>query len=632
MNMEKTTVSPQVTEETLKAFAAGICYDIYDKLGAHPTVMDGVRGVYFAVWAPGALSVSVSGDFNGWSRESHPMKELGGSGVYELFVPSIEQGALYKYAVTSKSGETELRTDPYGTYAETGPDGASIVWDTGGYRWTDEPWLKMREEENVKEGPVSICQIHLGALAEKVSAACGEYNYRKMAEFLAPYIKDMGYTHVELLPVMEYVLDASRGFQTTGYYAPTSRFGTPEDFQYFIDYMHKHEIGVILDWVPSHFPKNREGLARFDGTCVYEHLDPRQGETPRWGTLLFNYGRPQVSDFLIANALYWVDKFHADGIRVSSMALMLYLDYGKQPGQWIPNLYGENENLEAVEFLKHLASIFHKRTQGTLLIAEESEMWARVTGDLKDGALGFDYKWNLGWSSDFLRYMKYAPRERSRHYSEMTYSMLYAYSEDFIVGFTHDDAAQGKMLSDSMPGDTEGERLANLRAAYGYWMTHPGRKILFMEQDGGKTDSGTAGENTGRGIYDYVKALNRLYGSHPALYQLDSDPDGFEWIDCLNSRENIIAFLRKSRCVQETLLVICNFGQDIHRDYPVGVPFSGIWQEILSSDDEKFGGSGIVNRRAIAAQDVERDGREHSIAVDVAPFSTHIFMWKGEGE
>ena len=640
--MEKQVISPWITEETLRAFAAGICYDIYDKLGAHPAEKNGVSGVQFAVWAPQAAGVSVVGVFNRWDPAGHPMRKLGDYGVYELFIPGLKQGELYKFAVKQENGETVLKADPYGTCGEVRPGNASVVWDVNGYAWGDAQWMKRRAENDVRKEPVSIYEVYLGSWMRK-EPECDESgkpvagsefrNYREMAEGLARHVKDMGYTHIELLPVMEHPLDASWGFQTTGYYAPTSRYGTPEDFQYFVDYMHRQGIGVILDWVPSHFPKDQVGLAVFDGTCVYEHLDSRQGENPSTGTLLFNYGRPQVSNFLIANALYWADRFHADGLRVCSMAFMLYLDYNKQPGQWIPNLYGGNENLEAVEFLKHLASIFHKKIKGALLIAEESEMWAQVTGDLKNGALGFDYKWNLGWNSDFLEYITLKPGLRSRRYGQMTYSMLYAYSEDFIVGFTHDDVTREKgSLLGRMPGETEDMRLASLRAAYGYWMTHPGRKILFMGQDMGQPEGWSEEESliwrendTGRKVRAYVRALNRLYRSQPALYELDSHPDGFEWIDCLNSRENMIAFLRKSSRVEEMLLVVCNFGPDIHEGYRLGVPDGGRWKEVLCSDDVSFGGAGTGNPQTISSEKIERDGREYSVEINVAPFGIHIF-------
>ncbi len=644
--MGKQVLTPRVSEEMLKAFDAGICYDVYNNLGAHVTEQDGVSGVYFAVWAPRAVSVSVVGAFNHWDTQSCPMRKVGDSGVYELFVAGLHAGTLYKYAVKQEDGETVLKADPYAAYSEVRPRNASVVWNVDEYEWNDAGWLAERSSKNARKDPLSIYEVHLGSWMRKepetdevgsIVEGSEFYNYRELAEKLAGYVENMGYTHVELLPVMEHPLDASGGFQITGYYAPTSRFGTPEDFQYFVDYLHSHNIGVIIDWVPSHFPKDQVGLARFDGTCVYEHLDPRQGENPRWGTLLFNYGRPQVSNFLIANALYWADKFHVDGLCVSSMAIMLYLDYDKRPGQWIPNLYGGNENLEAIEFLKHLASIFHKSTKGAILIAEESEMWGKVTGDLKEGALGLDYKWNLGWSTDFQRYMFVKPTERSRYYGQMTYSMLYAYSEDFIVGFTHDDVTKEKgSLLNRMPGDTAAERLANLRAAYGYWMTHPGKKMLFMGQDMGQDSGwsereGPAWENETavcRQLQSYVRTLNGLYRSQPALHELDFHPDGFEWIDCLSGQENMIAFLRRGNCVQETLLVVCNFAPTVHKDYQVGVPLPGWWQEILSSDAVSFGGGGMENRQPVSAGTTEHDGRMYSVKIDVAPYGIHVFKWK----
>ena len=435
----------QIPEEKLKEFAAGVCYDIYETLGAHVKTIDGVEGVLFAVWAPCAMRVSVVGDFNLWDGRRHQMQKLGDSGVFELFIPGLGKGTIYKYEVKTRSGDAMLKADPYGTYTEMRPNNASIVWDIDGYDWSDKIWMENREKTQGKDRPMSIYEVHLGSWIRKPLAEDEDgnpvvgsefYNYRELAVRLAEYVREMGYTHVELLPVMEHPLDASWGYQVTGYYAPTSRYGTPEDFQYFMDYMHEHGIGVILDWVPAHFPKDLVGLACFDGTHVYEHADPRQGEHPHWGTLIYNYGRPQVSNFLIANALYWAEKFHADGIRMDAVASMLYLDYGKQDGEWIPNIYGGNENLEAVEFLKPLNSIFTKKHPGAGLIAEESTAWPQVTGDVKEGSLGFDYKWNMGWMNDFLGYMQYDPYFRCHHYGELTFSMLYAYSEDFVLVFS----------------------------------------------------------------------------------------------------------------------------------------------------------------------------------------------------
>lgn len=634
----------QIPEEKLKEFAAGVCYDIYETLGAHGKTIDGVEGVLFAVWAPCAMRVSVVGDFNLWDGRRHQMQKLGDSGVFELFIPGLGKGTIYKYEVKTRSGDAMLKADPYGTYTEMRPNNASVVWDVNGYDWSDKIWMENREKTQGKDKPMSIYEVHLGSWIRKPLeededgdpvAGSEFYNYRELAVRLAEYVREMGYTHVELLPVMEHPLDASWGYQVTGYYAPTSRYGTPEDFQYFMDYMHEHGIGVILDWVPAHFPKDLVGLACFDGTHVYEHADPRQGEHPHWGTLIYNYGRPQVSNFLIANALYWAEKFHADGIRMDAVASMLYLDYGKQDGEWVPNIYGGNENLEAVEFLKHLNSIFKKKHPGAVLIAEESTAWPQVTGDVKEGSLGFDYKWNMGWMNDFLGYMQYDPYFRCHHYGELTFSMLYAYSEDFVLVFSHDEVVHGKgSMAGKMPGETLESKYSNLRAAYGYMMTHPGKKLLFMGQDFGQMSEWNENESLPWDLlkYDkhsqtkaYVKALNELYYNTPALYAKDFHPDGFQWINCTSSKDNIVVFLRKTDRPEETLLVTCNFAPVTHEKFQVGVPFAGKYKEILNSEDKKFGGSGIGNSRIKASKKKEADGREDSIEITLAPLGVQIF-------
>jgi len=636
--------APQMKEGELKKFEAGIYYDAYEKLGSHVMEIGGVLGVYFAVWAPCAMRVSVVGDFNLWDGRRHQMRRLGDSGVFELFIPGLEKGTVYKYEVKAKNGDAMLKADPYGTYAELRPNNASIVWDVNGYPWSDQEWMKNRKKDHGKDKPMSVYEVHLGSWIRKPykededgKAVVGSefYNYREIAVKLAEYVKDMGYTHVELLPVMEHPLDASWGYQVTGYYAPTSRYGTPEDFQYFMDYMHGQGIGVILDWVPAHFPRDLVGLACFDGTHVYEHADPRQGEHPHWGTMIYNYGRPQVSNFLIANCLYWADKFHADGIRMDAVASMLYLDYGKNAGEWIPNIYGGNENLEAVEFLKHLNSIFKKKTDGAILIAEESTAWPQITGDVKDGALGFDYKWNMGWMNDFIGYMQYDPFFRCHHYGELTFSMLYTYSEDFVLVFSHDEVVHGKgSMAGKMPGETLAAKFSNLRAAYGYMIAHPGKKLLFMGQDMGQLTEWNENESLPWNVLeydhhkqtqDYVRALNKLYRSHPALYEQDFHPDGFEWIDCTSGQENIVAFLRKSKKQEETLLVICNFAPVTHEKYKVGVPFYGKYKEIFNSEDKAYGGCGTGNPRVKTSKKEECDEREHSITIDLAPLGVQIF-------
>ncbi|MDR1766616.1 MAG: 1,4-alpha-glucan branching protein GlgB [Lachnospiraceae bacterium] len=553
-------------EDDLTRFGRGIHYNVYGKMGAHPATLDGVSGVYFSVWAPEAMRVSVVGDFNFWDGRRHPMKQHGDSGVYELFVPGLAQGDLYKFEIKTRLGEPMPKSDPYGFFSQLRPDTASVVWDIDTHIWQDGAWMEKRKESDASSSPMWIYEVHLGSWMRKEPTLGWEdqpvngsefYNYRELAEKLSDYVLAMGYTHVELLPVMEHPLDASWGYQVTGYYAPTSRYGTPADFQYFMDYMHQKGIGVILDWVPAHFPKNLNGLACFDGTCVYEHKDPRQGVHPHWGTLIYNYRRPQVSNFLIANAIYWADKYHADGIRMDAVASMLYLDYGKNQGEWIPNEYGGHENLDAIEFLKHLNSVFSGRKDGALLIAEESTAWPQVTGDVRGGGLGFDFKWNMGWMNDFLGYMRYDPYFRSHHYGELTFSFFYAYSEKYMLVLSHDEVVHGKgSMAGKMPGDTLEMKMANLRAAYGFLMAHPGKKLLFMGQDFAQIDEWNENRSLEWGLLqfpihaqmkDFVQELCTFYRSHPALYELDHHPDGFEWINCDLRADNMLVFLRKGK-------------------------------------------------------------------------------------
>lgn len=642
--MDPYAFAPQFSEGDLKKFEAGIHYDIYEKLGGHPVEIDGVEGVYFAVWAPCAMRVSVVGDFNLWDGRRHQMRRLGESGIFELFIPGMKTGEIYKYEIKAQNGDPMLKADPYGNYSELRPNTASIVWDLSKYQWQDKEWMEQRKKADSKKSPMSIYEVHLGswmrkpvAVDENGAEIIGSefYNYREIAEALARYVKEMEYTHVELMPVMEHPLDASWGYQVTGYYAPTSRYGTPDDFMYFMDYMHGQGIGVILDWVPAHFPKDLFGLACFDGTCVYEHKDPRQGMHPHWGTLIYNYGRPQVANFLIANALFWAEKYHADGIRMDAVASMLYLDYGKNSGEWVANIYGGNENLEAVEFLKHLNSVFKKKENGAILIAEESTAWPQITGNVKEGAVGFDYKWNMGWMNDFIGYMQYDPFFRCHHYGELTFSMLYAYSEEFILVLSHDEVVHGKgSMAGKMPGETLEDKFANLRAAYGFMTMHPGKKLLFMGQDMGQISEWNENESLPwellefdlhKNMKGYVKALNHLYASCPALHQLDSQPEGFEWINCTAGQENMLVFLRKTEKPEENLLVVCNFAPVVHEKFQVGVPFHGKYKEIFNSDDTAFGGSGIGNPRVKTSKKEEWDEREDSITIQVAPLGIHVF-------
>lgn len=634
------------TEEEVKKFGAGIYYDSYQKFGAHPTVEAGISGVHFAVWAPDAMRVSVVGDFNFWDGRRHQMKKRGPSGIYEIFIPGLKPGTIYKYEIKTKAGDPMLKADPYANFSELRPNTASVIWDMTDYQWNDGEWIEKRKaaKDRLKDSPMSIYEVHLGSWMQKPVAQDENgddingsqfYNYREIAEKLAAYVKEMGYTHVELLPVMEHPLDESWGYQVTGYYAPTSRFGTPDDFKAFMDYMHKEGIGVILDWVPAHFPRDAHGLAAFDGTCLYEHKDPRQGSHPHWGTLIYNYGRPQVSNFLISNALYWAKEFHADGIRMDAVASMLYLDYGKNAGEWIANMYGGNENLEAVEFLKHLNSIFARDTEGAVLIAEESTAWPKVSGDENDGGLGFDFKWNMGWMNDFLDYMQCDPYFRHDHYGELTFSMLYAYSEKFVLVFSHDEVVHGKgSMAGKMPGDTQEKKFANLRTAYGFMMGHPGKKLLFMGQDFGQMDEWNEKESLEWGLLkydihsqmkDYVKALNHLYRTQPALYKMDYEPEGFEWINCTYNDENIVIFERKTDKPEETLLFVCNFVPVEHEKFRLGVPFAGKYKEILNSDAKQFGGSGMVNPRVKMSKKEGWDARENSIVINLAPMSVAVF-------
>ena len=638
--------APQYREEDLKKFAAGIHYTIYEKMGAHPMTIDGVSGVYFSVWAPCAMRVSVVGDFNLWDGRRHQMRRLGeGDGsVFELFIPGLYEGEIYKYEIKTRAGEPMLKADPYANYAELRPNNASIVWDIDKYKWNDKSWMAQRAKTDTKDKPMNIYEVHLGSWIRKetVKDETGQdlvgsefYNYRELAPRLAKYVKDMGYTHVELMPVMEHPLDESWGYQVTGYYAPTSRYGAPEDFMYFMDYMHGQGIGVILDWVPAHFPRDAYGMAVFDGTCVYEHMDPRKGSHPHWGTLIYNYGRPGVSNFLIANALFWADKYHADGIRMDAVASMLYLDYGKNDGEWVPNIYGGNENLEAMEFLKHLNSVFKGRKDGTVIIAEESTAWPMITGDPKEGGLGFNYKWNMGWMNDFTNYMRCDPLFRKNNYGELTFSMLYAYSEDFVLVFSHDEVVHGKgSMIGKMPGETLEKKAENLRAAYAFMMGHPGKKLLFMGQEYAQTAEWNEGASlewelleypVHKNMQDYVKALNRLYREHPSLYEMDYDPDGFEWINCSYQNESMIIFLRKSRKSEETLLFICNFDNMEHEKFRVGVPFHGKYKEIFNTDAKDFGGEGRINGRVKTSRKLEWDEKDDSIEVYIPPMSVSIY-------
>jgi 1,4-alpha-glucan branching enzyme len=582
------------------------------------------------------MRVSVVGDFNFWDGRRLPMRRFGGSGIFELFVPGISAGEIYKYEIRAKGGLTYLKADPYANAAEVRPNTASVVADLSTFEWHDQNWLEKRRQAHSKEEPMFIYELHLGSF-RRPDDDRRFYNYRELAPMIADYVKEMGYTHIELLPIMEHPFDGSWGYQVTGYYAPTSRYGSPQDFMYFMDYMHEQGIGVILDWVPAHFPRDTHGLSNFDGTCLYEHRDPRQGAHPHWGTLIYNYARPEVSNFLIANALFWKNVYHADGIRMDAVASMLYLDYGKSDGQWVANMYGGNENLDAVEFFKHLNSIFKKDEDGALLIAEESTAWPKITASVKEGGLGFDYKWNMGWMNDFLGYMQLDPFFRSYHHGELTFSMIYAYSEDFILTFSHDEVVHGKSsMIGKMPGKRS-SKFANLRAAYGYLMTHPGKKLLFMGQDIGQFSEWSEEKQVEWNLLDYeehqqlqhyMKALTGLYKTQPALYQKDYDPEGFEWINSISANENMLVFLRKGASEENDLLVVLNFSPLTYEKHRIGVPYSGKYKEIFNSDSTEFGGEGHVNARAKASRKSTCDDREDSIEITVPPMGISIFQCK----
>ena len=626
---------PVIDPIDISLFNEGKHYEIYEKLGAHPMTVDGVDGVLFAVWAPNAERVSVVGDFNNWDGRRHPMRKLDYSGIFELFIPGKYVGEIYKYEICAKSGRVFMKSDPYAFCSEVRPANASRIVDLS-YKWKDSQWLANRENDDIDGRPMAIYEMHLGSW-KRPEDGREFYNYRDIASRLAEYLQMMHYNYVELMPVMEHPYDPSWGYQVTGYYAPTSRYGSPEDFMYFVDYLHGKGIGVIIDWVPAHFPKDEHGLGRFDGTCLYEHEDPRRGEHPHWGTYIFNYGRNEVRNFLIANALYWAEKYHIDGIRMDAVASMLYLDYGRNGGDWLPNKYGGNENLEAIDFIKELNQQMHERHKGVLMIAEESTAWPMMTHPVEEGGLGFDYKWNMGWMNDFLNYIKLDPLYRKYHHNDLTFSMVYAYSEKFVLVLSHDEVVheKGSMIT-KMPGGYE-DKFSNLRVAYGYMMTHPGKKLLFMGQEiaqfsefneAGEVDWSLFEFDAHVFIQGYVKELNKLYTTEPALYELDSMPEGFEWVNCNSANTSLLSYIRRGKKPEDALVVLCNFTPIEHKAYKLGVPSGGKWQEIFSSDNAKFGGEGRNNKVAKQAKKEVCDGQEHYISVSVPPLSISVFKKK----
>ena len=631
---------PQISDMDIYLFAEGKHYEIYEKLGAHPMKLNGVEGTYFAVWAPNARRVSVVGDFNMWDGALHPMNMMGPSGIHELFIPGVKEGAVYKFQILTRFDELIYKADPYGNCCQFRPDNASVVVDLGKHKWKDTSWIEKRQHTKRTDSlrkPMAIYEMHLGSWKKAIEDSDnGFYNYRDLAPMIADYIKEMGYTHIELMGIAEYPFDGSWGYQVTNYYAPTRRYGLPEDFMYFVDYMHKNGIYVILDWVPAHFPKDAHGLGRFDGMPLYEHPDPRRGEHPDWGTYIFDYSRNEVQNFLVANALFWLEKFHIDGLRVDAVASMLYLDYGKQDGEWLPNKNGGKENLDAIAFMQHLNRMIEERVPGALMIAEESTSWAGVTAPVSMDGLGYLYKWNMGWMNDFLEYMKLDPYFRSFNHNRLTFSLMYTYSENFILVISHDEVVHLKcsMLL-KMPG-TMPEKFANLKTAYGFMYAHPGKKLLFMGQEFGQEREWSEARSLDwyildqpghQGLQNFVKKLNALYKKYDAFYYNDCDQMGFEWINCNDNEHSQVSFIRRGSTAKDQLLFICNFTPVERENFWVGVPCLGSYTEILNSDAEEFEGEGRVNKKPLQAIPGSCDGKEQYISFTLPPLSVVVFKY-----
>lgn len=620
-------------------FGMGTHYDIYKKLGAHLTKRRGKEGVYFAVWAPNAKSVSVVGDFNGWDTKKNEMEHLGGIGFWAVFVPGAKLGQLYKFYIVTKNGQELYKADPFANASEFRPGTASKIVDISGFKWSDGDWMEKRVNRNPDEEPMTIYEVHPGSWKKHPATEenpDGFYNYREFAHALTDYVKDMGYTHVELMGIAEHPFDGSWGYQVTGYYAPTSRYGSPLDFKYLVNYLHKNKIGVILDWVPAHFPRDAHGLAEFDGTCCYEYADPRKGEHPDWGTKVFDFGKNEVKNFLIANALYWIEEFHVDGLRVDAVASILYLDYGRRDGEWVPNIYGGNKNLEAIEFFKHLNSVVLGRNHGALMIAEESTAWPKVTGKPEDDGLGFSMKWNMGWMHDFLEYMKLDPYFRQYNHHNMTFAMTYAYAEKYILVLSHDEVVHLKCsMINKMPGLYD-DKFANLKAGYSFMLGHPGKKLLFMGQDfaqfqewseARELDWYLLAEEKHQKMQNYVRALLTLYRKNKALFDSDQVGEGFEWINADDNTRSIFSFVRHSKDGKNNLLFVINFTPVARPDYRVGVPRRKQYKLILNSDEEQYGGYGTPQPEVYKAVKSECDGRPYSFAYHLPPYGVAVFKF-----
>ena len=628
-----------ITEFDQYLFGQGTHYDLYNKLGAHPMTVDEEEGVYFAVWAPNAAAVSIVSDFNEWDENATPMERLEPLGIYQIFLTGIKVGDIYKYCVTAQDGKKTLKADPYGFQAELRPNNASVVADISDFKWHDSRWMKKREKFDDKKNPMFVYEVHPGSWKKHEQTEEDEdgfYNYREIAHELAAYVKDMGYTHVELMGIAEHPFDGSWGYQVTNYFAPTSRHGSPEDFQYFMDYMHEHNIGVILDWVPAHFPRDAFGLAEFDGTCLYEYADPRKGEHPDWGTKVFDYGKTEVQNFLICNALFWLEHYHVDGLRVDAVASMLYLDYGREDGQWVPNIYGGNENLEAIEFFKHLNTIVKKRNPGIVMIAEESTAWPKVTDKAEYGGLDFSLKWNMGWMHDFLEYMKLDPYFRKYNHTKMNFAMVYAYSENYMLVLSHDEVVHLKCsMIEKMPGSYE-DKFKNLMAGYAFMTGHPGKKLLFMGQDFGQhrewsekreLDWFLLDKEPNRHLQAFVKELLHLYKNNKCLYEYDCYPEGFEWINADDGDRSIFSFVRHSESGKSNMLFIINFTPVERPDYRVGTTCRRKHTLVLSSDDKKFGGTGKRRPKEYKPAKKECDGRKYSFRYKLPAYGVAVFKF-----
>jgi 1,4-alpha-glucan branching enzyme len=632
---EEGVLQSTLSEFDLYLIGEGTHDRAYDRLGAHLAEVEGQPGVQFAVWAPNAERVSVVGEFNNWNPDSTPMRLHREAGVWERFLPDIGSGTRYKYHVESRYGAYKVdKADPYGFWAEIRPQTASRVWDLDSYSWEDQCWMSERSRKNSLDAPISIYEVHLGSWRRVPEEGNRWLSYRELAPLLADYVHDAGYTHVELLPVMEHPFDGSWGYETIGYFAPTSRFGSPSDFMHLVDHLHQRGIGVILDWVPAHMPKDEAGLGYFDGTHLYEHADPRQGEHPDWNTFAFNYGRREVQTFLFSNAFYWFDKYHVDGLRVDAVAAMLYLDYGRREGEWIPNRYGGRENIEAVHFLRDLNERVYSAFPDVMIIAEESTAWPQVSRPVYLGGLGFGLKWNMGWMHDMLDYISKEPIYRSYHHNRITFSLVYAFTENFVLPFSHDEVVYGKgsMLA-KMPGD-DWQKFANLRLLYGYMFGHPGKKLLFMGNDFGQWSEWNHDKSLDwhlmnnpmhSGLLRWLRDLNTLYRAQPAVYELDFNPGGFEWVDCNDYQRCVISFIRRGKSSRELLLFVCNFTPVPRQNYRVGVPLECHWNEILNSDAPLYGGSGQGNMGGLSAAPLPVHGRPYSLNMTLPPLGVVVF-------